>query len=55
MKIGYIQFLTGLVMFMTGIYLSMNWSVIGILMAVIGGGVLGSSTYFIVANKINRS
>lgn len=55
MNKGHILFFTGLVMFMAGIYLSMNWGVIGTLMAVIGGGVMGSSTYFIATKKINRS
>jgi hypothetical protein len=54
MKIGYILLFFGLVMLMAGIYLSMYWGIIGVLMAVIGGGVLGSSTYFFVATKKNN-
>ncbi|WNB90952.1 hypothetical protein [Bacillus sp. NEB1478] len=42
----------GLILFMVGIYISTSWTVIGTLMAIIGGFVMGSSSYFLAAKKI---
>ncbi|MDS9470929.1 hypothetical protein [Sporosarcina pasteurii] len=57
MKTRRILFFVGLVLLMAGIYLSTLlstvWIIIGTLMAVIGGGVMGVSTYFLGSIKKN--
>lgn len=48
----------GLVIFMLGIYfstlLTTGWIITGTLMAVIGGGIMGISTYFLSKTKKNN-
>ena len=51
MKKGTVLFLLGLVMFMVGVYLSTQWILIGSILAVLGSGILGSSTYFLAMKK----
>ncbi|CRK83332.1 hypothetical protein [Neobacillus massiliamazoniensis] len=41
----------GLAMFMLGIYLSVYWAGIGIFLAVGGGIIMGSSSYFLAKKK----
>lgn len=52
MQIHRILFVGGLVMFMLGLYLSSlfttGWVIIGTLLAVLGGGATGASSYFIL-------
>lgn len=50
-KIGFIMLFIGFMSLMTGIYISPHWTITGIVMAVVGGGVMGSSTYFFVEIK----
>ncbi len=47
--------LIGLILFIVGVYISPNWTITGTAMGVIGGLVMGSSTYFFIKiNKNNR-
>ncbi|MCD1162888.1 hypothetical protein NGI46_28480 [Peribacillus butanolivorans] len=51
MKKGMTLFFIGLVMFMLGIYLSTQWAGIGTLIGIVGGFIMGSSTYFLAIKK----
>ncbi|WP_025786180.1 hypothetical protein [Sporosarcina sp. D27] len=57
MKKGILLFSIGLVLFMVGMFvatlLSIGWIITGTLMAVIGGGLLGISSHFIVSTSRN--
>jgi len=55
MKIGIIMFFVGLVMLMAGIYLSTHLILIGSFSAVISGGVMGSSTYFLAKKNDSQN
>lgn len=54
MKVGNILFFVGLAMLMSGLYLSLHWTILGLLMVVIGGWVMGSSAYFFIEIKKNN-
>lgn len=38
-------------MMMSGIYLSTHWIVIGTLLSILGGFIMGSSSYFLTKNQ----
>ncbi|MGG0741023.1 hypothetical protein [Niallia taxi] len=48
MNIGRILLIFGLLMLMAGIYISSNWTVLGSIIGIIGGLVLGLSTFFFI-------
>ena len=48
---GLAMFFTGLILFMLGIYLSLNEVVLGSVLGVLGGMILGFSSYFFVTKK----
>lgn len=45
---GTILFIIGLIMFLSGIYLSTKRVQFGTILAVTGGGIMGSSAYFLL-------
>lgn len=57
MKKGILLFSIGLVLFMVGMFvatlLSTGWIITGTIMTVIGGGLIGISSYFIVSTSRN--
>lgn len=52
-KIGIIMFFVGFISLMAGIYMSPYWIITGVTMVVLGGGVMGGSTYFFLGTKKN--
>ncbi|MEH7443627.1 hypothetical protein V7201_15050 [Bacillus sp. JJ1122] len=50
MNKGFVLFLTGLLLNLSGIYLSTSWPLAGSLSGVLGGLMLGLSTYFLAVN-----
>ncbi|WP_213367520.1 hypothetical protein [Mesobacillus boroniphilus] len=55
MKKGTLLFIGGLIMYMAGIYLSTIWTVAGSAIGVLGGMMMGASTYFYVMNNKRQS
>lgn len=50
MNKGFVLFLTGLLLNMSGIYLSTIWPLAGSLIGILGGLMLGVSTYYLAVN-----
>lgn len=50
MNKGFSLFLTGLLLYMSGIYVSTIWPLVGSLIGILGGLMLGVSTYFLVVH-----
>ena len=50
MNKGFALFLTGLLLIMSGIYVSTIWPLVGSLIGILGGLMLGVSTYFLIVN-----
>ncbi|WP_170169045.1 hypothetical protein [Mesobacillus subterraneus] len=55
MKKGFTVFFIGLIMYMAGIYLSTIWTAPGAALGVLGGILMGASTYFYVMNRKRQS
>lgn len=53
MKKGITLFFVGLCIFMFGIYLSTHWASIGSLIGIVGGMIMGISTYLLAIKKHN--
>lgn len=47
------MFFVGFISLMAGIYMSPYWIITGVTMVVLGGGVMGGSTYFFLGTKKN--
>ncbi|WP_171050778.1 hypothetical protein [Bacillus sp. BHET2] len=55
MKTGMLFFIIGLVMIMLGIYLSAYWGSIGTLISIVGGFMLGTSSYFFGKEQVSKT
>ena len=51
MKKVIILSLVGLFVFMLGIYLSTHWIIVGTLLAILGGFLMGGSSFFLPKGK----
>lgn len=51
---GMLLFTGGLIMYMAGIYLSAIWTIIGAAIGVLGGMLMGASTYFYITKRKNQ-
>ncbi|WP_170029965.1 hypothetical protein [Mesobacillus jeotgali] len=51
---GMLLFIFGLIMYMAGIYLSTKWTAIGASIGVLGGVLMGASTFFYITKRRNQ-
>lgn len=51
MRKGNILFFVGLFTYLSGIYLSTLWVILGVAIGVLGGLIMGASTYFIAMKR----
>lgn len=51
---GMLLFTLGLIMYMAGIYLSAKWTAVGAAIGVLGGALMGASTFFYITKRKNQ-
>ncbi|MBT2692094.1 hypothetical protein [Bacillus sp. ISL-55] len=51
---GMLLFTGGLIMYMAGIYLSTKWTAVGAAIGVLGGMLMGASSYFYITKRKNQ-